>query len=198
LSALDARLRQAMQLELKRVQREVGTTFIFVTHDQAEALAMSDRIALIHRGRVEQIGTAEEIYRRPATAFAAEFVGEANLLEAELVAMEPGGARMRVKGGLALRIPAGAWPAGSSRALVSIRPEKILVSSSALAEENAFEARVDEKIFKGALDQFVLTTTSGARLVVIAASETAHRKSVEAGDRVWCAVHADDVVVVKT
>jgi spermidine/putrescine transport system ATP-binding protein len=77
LSALDARLRQSMQVELKRLQRQVGTTFIFVTHDQDEALTISDRIALIHAGRVEQCAGVQEIYHRPATAFAAKFVGRA-------------------------------------------------------------------------------------------------------------------------
>ena len=198
LSALDARLRQAMQLELKRLQRDVGTTFIFVTHDQAEALAMSDRIALVRRGRIEQVGPAEEIYRRPATGFAAEFVGEANLLDAERIAIEARGVRVRLRGGLELRVATGVWPADAVRALVSIRPEKILVSAAPLAEENAFEARIEEKVFRGALDQFVLATASGARLVAIAASETAHRKPFRPGDRVWCAVHADDVIVVRT
>ena len=80
LAALDLKLREAMQLELKRIQREVGITFIFVTHDQGEALTMSDRIAVMSRGRVEQIGTPEEIYDRPASIFVAGFIGSANLL----------------------------------------------------------------------------------------------------------------------
>ena len=82
LSALDLKLRQAMQIELKRIQREVGITFIFVTHDQEEALTMSDRIAVMSAGRVEQVGTPEEIYHSPATVFVAGFIGTANLLPA--------------------------------------------------------------------------------------------------------------------
>ena len=82
LAALDLKLRQAMQLELKRIQRDVGITFVFVTHDQGEALTMSDRIAVMSRGRVEQIGTPEEIYDRPASIFVAGFIGSANLLPA--------------------------------------------------------------------------------------------------------------------
>ena len=80
LGALDLKLRQAMQIELKRIQREVGITFIYVTHDQEEALTMSDRIAVMNEGRVEQIGTPEEIYHSPATVFVANFIGVANLL----------------------------------------------------------------------------------------------------------------------
>src|SRR5688500_11969908 len=107
-----------MQIELKRLQRQLGTTFIFVTHDQEEALTMSDRIALIHEGRVEQCGEVHEIYHWPATAFAAEFVGQANLLDAELVARDGDVTRFRLKGGLVLRVPANRWPAGVSRARV--------------------------------------------------------------------------------
>ena len=85
LAALDLKLRQAMQIELKRIQREVGITFIFVTHDQEEALTMSDRIAVMSQGRVEQIGTPEDIYSRPASVFVAGFIGSANLLPANVV-----------------------------------------------------------------------------------------------------------------
>ena len=85
LAALDLKLREAMQFELKRIQREVGITFVFVTHDQGEALTMSDRIAVMSEGRVEQIGTPEEIYNSPATLFVAGFIGTANLLPGEVV-----------------------------------------------------------------------------------------------------------------
>ena len=92
LAALDLKLREAMQLELKRIQREVDITFIFVTHDQGEALTMSDRIAVMSRGRVEQIGTPEEIYGAPASVFVAGFIGSANLLPGMLEAVSPNGA----------------------------------------------------------------------------------------------------------
>ena len=93
LAALDLKLREAMQLELKRIQREVGITFIFVTHDQGEALTMSDRIAVMSRGRVEQIGTPQEIYDAPASIFVAGFIGSANLLPGTLEAVDGGTAR---------------------------------------------------------------------------------------------------------
>lgn len=196
LSALDARLRQTMQLELKRLQRQLGTTFVFVTHDQEEALTMSDRIALINRGRIEQLGGVQEIYHRPATAFAAEFLGSANLLEAELVAREGAGMRLRVKGGLELRVAAERWPTGRERARVSIRPEKVHLSRAALNEENAFEARVVEEVFKGAVDHFQIEAVAGTRLAAVATNESAWREPVRVGERVWAAVHREDVVVV--
>jgi spermidine/putrescine transport system ATP-binding protein len=196
LSALDARLRQTMQLELKRLQRQLGTTFVFVTHDQEEALTMSDRIALIHRGKIEQLGDVHEIYHRPATAFAAEFIGHANLVDAERVGEDRGTARIRLAGGLEMLIPTGAWPAGLTRARLSIRPEKIHLSKAPLNEPNAFEARVEEEVFKGATDRFVLAASTGTRLVAVATNESALRTAIHAGDRVWCAIHADDIVVV--
>jgi spermidine/putrescine transport system ATP-binding protein len=196
LSALDARLRQIMQLELKRLQRQLGTTFVFVTHDQEEALTMSDRIALIHRGRIEQLGEVHEIYHRPATAFAAEFLGHANLVDAERLGEVGGRTRLRLVEGLELSIATASWPSGVSRARLSIRPEKIHLSRTPLAEENAFEARVEEEVFKGATDRLVVAATAGTRFVAVAANESALRTAIHAGDRVWCAVHADDIVVI--
>jgi spermidine/putrescine transport system ATP-binding protein len=197
LSALDARLRQAMQLELKRLQRRLGTTFVFVTHDQEEALTMSDRIALVNRGRIEQLGEVHEIYHRPATAFAAEFLGQANLLEAELVERTANVVRVRVAHGCQLQLPASAWADAGPRALLSVRPEKVHVSKTPLAGENTFEARVQEEVFKGATDRLVIEIPGGLRLTAIAANESALIEPIHEGDRVWCALHADDLVVVQ-
>ncbi|MEO6567326.1 MAG: ABC transporter ATP-binding protein, partial [Opitutaceae bacterium] len=196
LSALDARLRETMQLELKRLQRQVNTTFIFVTHDQAEALAMSDRIALINRGRIEQIGEAAEIYHRPATAFAAEFIGNANLLEAELIAVENDIARIRVAGTLELRLPASRWPAGATRAKISIRPEKIHLSRLPPPGENSFAARVIEKTFKGPTDALVLQILTGPRLHALLTNASASTATCAVGDSVWCALSSGDIGVV--
>ena len=97
LGALDLKLRQAMQLELKRIQREVGITFVFVTHDQEEALTMSDRIAVMSEGQVEQIGTPEEIYHSPASVFVAGFIGIANLLPATIETVHADSAAVTVR-----------------------------------------------------------------------------------------------------
>ena len=86
LGALDLKLRKRLQVELSQIHKEVGTTFVFVTHDQEEAMAMADRIAVMNEGRIEQIGTPEEIYRRPSSRFVADFIGESNFLEVERVA----------------------------------------------------------------------------------------------------------------
>ena len=198
LSALDAGLRHAMQLELKRLQRQLGTTFIYVTHDQEEALTMSDRIALMHAGRIEQLAGVHEIYHRPASAFAAEFIGKANLLEAELIAREGASVRVRVAGGLTLQLSAGVWPAPDIRAMLAIRPEKVHVSKVPLPGENTFEARIEEETFEGATDRLVLTTLAGTRLTAVVANESALREPLHAGDRVWVSMHADDLVLVRS
>ena len=197
LSALDAKLRQAMQLELKRLQRQLGLTFVFVTHDQEEALTMSDRIAIVNGGRIEQLGTAHEIYHKPATRFAADFVGDANLLSAELVQLDALNARVRVGGGLELVVPANAWPEGAKTALLTIRPEKIHVAKQPVKASNTFEARVEEEVFKGATDHLRLATAAGTRLSAVVANESALGEIFHAGDRVFCGLHADDLVVLR-
>ena len=98
LGALDLKLRKGLQVELKRIQREVGITFVYVTHDQEEALTMSDRIAVMNRGRVEQVGVPEEVYERPATTFVAGFIGVSNLMPATRRRARPGAARQRARG----------------------------------------------------------------------------------------------------
>ena len=201
LSALDAKLRRAMQFELKRLQRQLGITFVFVTHDQEEALTMSDRIAIVNRGRIEQLGTAHEIYHRPATRFAANFVGQANLLEARLLSRDAASARVSVAGGLELTLPAASWPADEATALIAIRPEKIHLTKTAASfpagATNTFEALIDEEIFQGAMKHLAITTVAGTRLNAVVANEGALGESFRAGDRVFCGLHTDDLVVVR-
>jgi spermidine/putrescine transport system ATP-binding protein len=147
LSALDANLRRQMQLELKSLQREVGITFIFVTHDQEEAMALSDRIALLRAGGLEQVATPREIYSCPATTYVAQFIGQTNLLRAE------------VSSGTA-RAGALAWRANSAQAgpaVFSVRPECIrLASGTSLTSADGsvvrFRAKIQSQTFGGATD----------------------------------------------
>ena len=125
LSALDLKLRQEMRSELKRLQRDTGITFIFVTHDQEEALSMSDRIAVMSAGQVQQIGAAEEIYEFPANRFVADFIGETNLLEAVVDAVHETGVTCRLADGTALEATAGARVSAGQRGTLSIRPERL-------------------------------------------------------------------------
>jgi spermidine/putrescine transport system ATP-binding protein len=198
LSALDAKLRQQMRAELKRLQRSLGMTFVFVTHDQEEALALSDRVAVLQRGRIEQLGTAGELYHRPHSAFVADFLGDANLLAAELLPATGPLPRVRLEGGLELTLAAGVWPEGGRRALLSLRPEKIhLARTPPTGEENVFAATIVEEVFHGALDALVIQSEAGTRLRVKVANESALRQAFHEGDRIWCGLHASDLVVVR-
>jgi len=197
LSALDAKLRHAMQLELKRLQRHLGLTFVFVTHDQDEALTMSDRIALMNRGKIEQLGDTFEIYHKPRTAFAADFIGQANLLSVEIVGRNGTTAQVRLADGLELTINSAELPAGARTVLVSIRPEKVFISKRKLNATNVFVARIEEEIFQGAMDQLLLVAENGTRLNALAANESAMQKAFHEGDRVYCGLHVDDIVIVQ-
>jgi len=197
LSALDAKLRGLMQIELKRLQKHLGMTFVFVTHDQEEALTMSDRIAVFNKGRLEQLGPATEIYHKPRTAFVADFIGEANLLRAERIVSNGTTVRVRIEGGLELVLALDRWPAGADRALISVRPEKVHVSKSPITAENVFEARVTDEVFTGALDRLSLECmTGGTRFSAVVANESALLEAIHEGDHVWCGLHIDDLVVV--
>jgi ABC-type Fe3+/spermidine/putrescine transport system ATPase subunit len=147
LSALDANLRKQMQSELKSLQRDLGITFLFVTHDQEEAMALSDRIALLKDGALEQVASPREIYAHPATAYVAQFIGQTNLLQAEI---RDGVARCGQ-----LQWPA-ALPAGG--AVFSLRPEAIRLTSDAAPAPDAirFRATVQQQIFSGSSEQLEL------------------------------------------
>ena len=105
LSALDAKLRHTMQIELKRLQSKLGITFIFVTHDQEEALTMSDRIAVVNKGKIEQLGSVDEIYHRPRTTFVANFIGMANIIDATVLSRDGNSSKMQLEGGVQVRVP---------------------------------------------------------------------------------------------
>ena len=131
LGALDLKLRNQMQLELKRIQREVGTTFIYVTHDQGEALTMSDRIAVMNNGVVEQIGKSDDIYENPKTVFVANFIGETNLIEGEVTETN-GTTGVLSFNDLTMQIRFKESVSRGQKAFVSVRPEKIMIDETAL------------------------------------------------------------------
>ncbi len=198
LSALDAKLRHAMQVELKRLQQKIGITFIFVTHDQEEALTMSDRIAVINKGRIEQLGDASAIYHQPKTTFVANFIGQANIIEGTVKARLGRTAKVVLKGGLELTVRADDLSDKISSVLVSIRPEKIMLRKTRENDmENCFEARVVEEIFRGATDQLLLQTESGLELTAVVANESSKREAIHQGDKVVCQLHDDDIIIVQ-
>jgi spermidine/putrescine transport system ATP-binding protein len=147
--ALDLKLRREMQVELKNLQKVVGTTFIYVTHDQEEALTMSDRIAVMSNGRIEQVGTAEEVYERPATRFVADFIGDTNLLQGTLAALHGQQATVRA-GNLTFAAHAATPVAVGHQVAVSIRPENIQVAADVNGGGPSFPAVVEDTIYTGA------------------------------------------------
>jgi spermidine/putrescine transport system ATP-binding protein len=167
LSALDLKLRQAMQIELKRIQREVGITFVFVTHDQDEALAMSDRIAVMNAGRVEQVGSPEAVYQTPASVFVAGFIGSANLLPG--TASESADRRVVVKLEGGGRIESEGSAEGFGRAqpvVVMIRPERLrLLRADSDTSAHGIPVTLVELIFKGPVVRCVLRDDAGTELV---------------------------------
>ena len=131
LSALDLKLRQMLQDELKRIQRRSGTTFVFVTHDQDEALRLSDRIAVVNRGRIEQVGTPDEIYDQPGSAFVARFVGDTNMLPGRIAAVAPGRAAITLDGfGITTEAPCHAPMSPGDPAALSVRPENVQLGAA--------------------------------------------------------------------
>jgi putative spermidine/putrescine transport system ATP-binding protein len=130
LGALDKQLRSEMQLELRRLHRELGVTMVYVTHDQGEALTMSDRIAVFHQGRIQQIDTPEAIYEHPANAFVARFIGENNRVTGTVEQIEDGRCSVRVNGGTVIAGTLGAELAPGEPALVSVRPEQIVLGDA--------------------------------------------------------------------
>jgi ABC-type Fe3+/spermidine/putrescine transport system ATPase subunit len=160
LSALDANLRRQMQVELKSLQREVGIAFVFVTHDQEEAMVMSDRIALLRSGELEQVATPREIYRRPATAYTAQFIGHTNLLKGE------------VRAGT-VRCEGLSWQTSlpDGPALFSLRPEQIRVGNSGASGVVRIQGRVLHQAFHGATE--LIRVQCGGLVVVVRTSSSA-------------------------
>ena len=160
LGALDLKLRRQLQVELKRIQAEVGITFVYVTHDQEEALTMSDRIAVMHAGKVEQLGTPEELYERPATRFVADFIGSTNLLRGRIEA----DGRVRLESGEVAHVAHDGMPDGSE-VEISVRPEAIsIVPASA---EDAIKATVEQAAYLGTTISYQLRTAGGLALTVL-------------------------------
>ncbi|MEM8728850.1 MAG: ABC transporter ATP-binding protein [Pseudomonadota bacterium] len=147
LSALDLKLRKAMQIELKHMQRDTGITFIFVTHDQEEALTMSDRIAVMSAGEVQQLGDARDIYERPRNSFVADFIGETNLVEVTVDAPTNGQTRCHLSGGQSLSCTAIKGVGAGDKVHVSLRPERLMLTADPAADR--LKAKVRENIFVG-------------------------------------------------
>ncbi len=168
LGALDVKLRKQMQLELKRIQTELGTTFVYVTHDQEEALTMSDRIAVMNGGDIEQVGDPKEIYEHPQTPFVADFVGSLNAFDLRVDEVADGLAVMRVGERERLVVPVGAGTTIGDELRVAVRPERVRIEPTngrAPAGGSTIEGTVAELVYLGGLTQFHVETRTAGRLV---------------------------------
>ncbi|MBE1285521.1 MAG: polyamine ABC transporter ATP-binding protein [Rhodobacteraceae bacterium] len=165
LSALDLKLRKAMQLELKHLQRETGITFIFVTHDQEEALTMSDRIAVMSAGEMQQLGGPKDIYEKPRNMFVADFIGETNLLEVSVDGINNGRAVCHLGGGHELTCDAVDGVGVGSHVHMSVRPERLYMSDKPV-ETESLKGRIKENIFVGTDITTIVDLEDGPEFVV--------------------------------
>jgi spermidine/putrescine transport system ATP-binding protein len=188
LAALDLKLRQAMQLELKRIQREVGITFVFVTHDQNEALTMSDRLVVMNAGQIEQLGAPREVYERPRTRFVAGFIGTSNIISGTVASLD-GDTAVLDTGTDESVIAHHASDVGAAAGKpldITIRPEKIrLTSGRPDAGWCTLRGRVGEVVYLGTSTQYSVRTRSGSELLVFVQNASDSSDIADRDDEVW-------------
>jgi spermidine/putrescine transport system ATP-binding protein len=197
LGALDLKLRRAMQIELKKLQRALGITFVYVTHDQEEALSMSDKIVVMNRGRIEQIGAPGDIYRQPLTSFVADFLGEANILEGRITAQNDGRLSVEVAG-RPVSATAGALQGLSvgQMVLLSLRAESVSLGRVSDDLTNRFEGVVGDAIFLGTAWEYVVAIGTDLTLKCWTASSR-NQKPFVPGQTVAVGWAPDDIVAVQ-
>jgi spermidine/putrescine ABC transporter ATP-binding subunit len=189
--ALDRKLREAMQLEVRRLQRRLRLTTVFITHDQEEALILSDRIAVMNAGRIEQIGTPGEVYARPETRFVADFVGESNLLDG--IAVDGAAADVAALGRVALRAAAGA---PGTKATLLVRPEALRVGDAASGLPNRANGRIVETVFLGLSVKLRIRLDSGGELLARLPLRPSESIALGEGETVSVGFAPEDVHVI--
>jgi spermidine/putrescine ABC transporter ATP-binding subunit len=197
LGALDKQLRESLQLEMRRLHADLGITFVHVTHDQEEALTMSDRIAVVHEGRIVQLGRPEELYDRPCNRFVASFIGESNFLTGVVRGMEDG-VVVAECGGATLRAVAAGGMASGGAVTLTVRPERMRFADTAFpvaGRQNRLRATVTEAMFAGERCRYLLRAEDGGVLVLKEPSGAATRRRV-VGEVAEIAWPVDDTVVV--
>jgi spermidine/putrescine transport system ATP-binding protein len=198
LGALDLKLRKGLQVQLKQIQRDVGITFVYVTHDQEEALTMSDRIAVMNRGRVEQVGGPEEVYEHPATTFVAGFIGVSNLIPARV----EGAGTVKLENGPAVQMRVNGFAPGE-RCYAVVRPEKLTISANGAGPENGempgLEGTVESTLYLGTATQVTVALDGDVRMTVLVpnADEEARRRLPAGGERVRLSWDPENTHVVR-
>lgn len=193
LGALDKKLRDQLQLEIRRIHRTLGVTLLYVTHDQSEALVLSDRICLMNGGRVEQIGTPDELYFRPRTVFAADFLGESNILDVS-VASNGGHAKLTTRSGF--QIEGVQTSLSASTAKVMIRPESLIVAEDGKKEPNTLKGLVEDVTLTGGVVD-IQVRLDNAETVNVRRLTTRDFRATERGRPITLRVKPSDVVVLE-
>jgi putative spermidine/putrescine transport system ATP-binding protein len=193
LGALDKKLRQAMQFELKQLQRKLGLTMVFVTHDQEEALAMSDRIAVMHAGKVEQIGAPSDIYDRPSTRFVADFIGDTNLFRGEVIGYG-GKCVLQVDRALSIELAVPIEQAGPLS--IALRPEKISLTTPSAPIGHGLQGIVESANFQGGSVLYRIETAGGRRLLAQQPNNGSH-ELFQAGAAVALRWKPSDIVILR-
>ena len=194
LSALDLKLRKEMQIELKRLQHETGITFIFVTHDQEEALTMSDRIAVLANGEVQQVGRPTDIYEQPRNRFVADFIGETNFLPAQVAELAGGQALFRIPGGQTLRAAGREGLREGAEVTLSIRPERLRLVGADTPD--ATPCTLAEQVYLGTDLQYQVQLADGTRLRVRTPNSAGQSQRFAAGERLGLQFDRDSASVL--
>ena len=198
--ALDRKLREQMQLEVRRLQRRLGLTTLFITHDQEEALVMSDRIAVMDKGRLQQVGLPHEIYEAPANPFIAEFIGESNIFPGVVEARSGDVMRVRLERGPVIEVARGDGGAASTgqRVRVMVRPERFvdLAAGGVPVPVNRIDGVVTDSTYIGVSDKYRIATAEGMDTLVRLPSGPSNRR-YRAGEQIAAGFHAADARVIE-
>ena len=192
LGALDKQLREQMQLEIKHIQETLGITVVYVTHDQQEALTMSDRIAVFNEGRIYQLDTPDELYENPRNSFVAQFIGENNRLSGKVVSLGGGICEVELDGGgtvKALPVNVGGV---DSRTQLSVRPERVAIDGEEGGDANRLEARIEELIYQGDTTRVRLRLACGVDDFVVKLTNTRRQEPLPIGGTIMVSFSAED------
>jgi spermidine/putrescine ABC transporter ATP-binding subunit len=194
LSNLDLKLREKMRVELKQIQEQIGITFIFVTHDQEEALMLSDRVAVMEGGRLVQLDTPREVYENPRSRFVGEFIGQSNFLEGKVVQSDLSGSSIETESGLVLRIPTSSDVPTGSKGVVQIRAERVDVHQRRPSPSGrfAFSGTVERVVYVGNTVQYFVNLESGD--LIMAICPTTKELPFRRRESVWVSFDPEDVI----
>ncbi|MDE2314455.1 MAG: ABC transporter ATP-binding protein [Elusimicrobia bacterium] len=203
LGALDLKLRKEMQLELKHIQRRLGISFIYVTHDQEEAMTMSDRVAVFNAGRIEQLGAPQEIYENPKTAFVADFIGAANILSAEVLGSSENSLKLKIEDSVEAEVPKqNGWAGASGAVQLALRPERVAMSADRGQAPEAgwlhLKGSLAETVYLGNSRQVILRASGRGKSIVSSMSAEAFASlGTEVGGAALAKFRVKDLVLLK-